>query len=337
MSSTTDTPALVLCVVDRPDWAHDRKTDALARALAGKYRIVKRFQAEVTSDEIEAADLVLLYYWLQVERMPGLAPTLRRHRRKLLIGICSHRELEGSWREPGIALLTELPRAVFANNLRLVNSFEKTLGRPVFYTPNGVDAGFFRPSTVLRSATASLRVGWAGSLTNHGTNHRGVHDVISPAVRRVHGAELFLAAREDRWRGIGKMRDFYHSLDVYVCASRSEGTPNPCLEAAACGLPIVTTRVGNMPELIRDGENGFFIERSVESLCARLALLRDDPEMRLRMAAASRAAVEAWDWRHQSLAYDAMLREVIGDKATVRQAQPSLPTDLRHLGCSETV
>ena len=78
------------------------------------------------------------------------------------------------------------------------------------------------------------------------------------------GAELCLAAREERWRTAAEMVEFYHSLDVYVCASRSEGTPNPCLEAAACGLPVITTAVGNMPELIRDGHNGFLVERRPE-------------------------------------------------------------------------
>jgi hypothetical protein len=42
------------------------------------------------------------------------------------------------------------------------------------------------------------------------------------------GAELRLAIREEKWRGREEMLDFYHSLDVYVCASRSEGAPNPC-------------------------------------------------------------------------------------------------------------
>ena len=50
----------VLCVVDRPGWAHDRKTDALARELAPSYAIVKRYQSEVTPADVAAADLVLL-------------------------------------------------------------------------------------------------------------------------------------------------------------------------------------------------------------------------------------------------------------------------------------
>ena len=42
---------VVLCIVNRPNWAHDRKTDALARALGGAYEIVKRYQAEVSAAE----------------------------------------------------------------------------------------------------------------------------------------------------------------------------------------------------------------------------------------------------------------------------------------------
>jgi glycosyltransferase involved in cell wall biosynthesis len=308
--TAADARPAVLCVVDRPGWAHDRKTDALARELSGSYRLVKRFHADVTPDDVDSADLVLLYYSLQLDRLPQLAEALQRRRAKLLVGICSQFELDGAYREPGLAMLKSLPRAVFANNLSLVRSFEPLLGRRVFHTPNGVDTTFFAPPAAPR-AGSMLAVGWAGSLTNHGADHRGVHDVIAPAVEAAGDMRLAIAAREDRWRGLAEMREFYHSIDVYVCASRSEGTPNPCLEAAASGLPIVTTRVGNMPELIEDGVNGFFADRDVGSIAEKLRILRDDPDRRRRMGAAARASAEAWDWRRQARAYDAMFREVL--------------------------
>jgi glycosyltransferase involved in cell wall biosynthesis len=160
-----------------------------------------------------------------------------------------------------------------------------------------------------------LRVGWAGSLNNQGAEHRGVHQLIAPAVAAVAGAELRLAVREEKWRGREEMLDFYRSLDVYVCASRTEGTPNPCLEAAACGLPVITTRVGNMPELIRDGENGIFVERDVADIAGKLARLRDDPGLRDRLGRAARATVvDGWDWRRQAAGYEAMLRAVTAAK-----------------------
>ncbi len=305
---------IVLCIVNRPDWAHDRKTDGLARALGGTYEVVKRFQAEVTAADLERADCVLLYFWLQVEALSHLREELRKLRGRLVMGICSHYELDGAWRAPGLATIEELARAVFVNNRLLLEEFGPLLSQPVYYTPNGVDTDFFRPAPPSQPAPMrSLRVGWAGSLTNHGEGHRGVHEFIAPAVAAVEGAELRLAAREQKWRNREEMLDFYHSLDVYVCASRTDGTPNPALEAAACGLPVVTTRVGNMPELIRDGENGFFVERDAADIAEKLRWLRDDPELRERLGRANRAAVvEAWDWRLQAGRYDAMFRDVLG-------------------------
>ena len=303
----------VLCIVNRPNWAHDRKTDALARALSGGYEIVKLYQAEVSAADLDRADCVLLYFWLQVEQMSHPVEVLRRLRDRLVIGICSHYELSGAWREPGLATLTELARAVFMNNRLLLEEFGPLLSQPVYYTPNGVDTELFRPAAPPSppAPTRPLRVGWAGSLINHGAGHRGVHEFIAPAVAAVEGAELRLAAREEKWRNQAEMLEFYRSLDVYVCASRSEGTPNPCLEAAACGLPVITTRVGNMPELIRNGENGFFVERNAADIAEKLRWLREDPGLRDRLGRAARADAELWDWRRQAVRYDEMLRAVL--------------------------
>jgi glycosyltransferase involved in cell wall biosynthesis len=301
---------LVLCIVDRPGWAHERKTRGLAAALDGQYRVALRYQSDVNEADMRSADLVLVYYWLQIERLSHLARVFEHVRDRLMLGACSEYELERTWRRPGLATLSRLPRAVFANNLTLARQLEAALGRDVFYTPNGVDTAFFQPAAAPPPATP-LRVGWAGSVSNQSGHHRGVHEFIVPAVAAVEGAELCLAAREDRLRDAEEMRAFYQSLHVYVCASRSEGTPNPCLEAAACGVPVVTTRVGNMPEFIRDGENGVFVTRDAGDIASALRRLRDDPELRGRMGRAARATAEAWDWRHKAPRYAEMFEAVL--------------------------
>lgn len=303
----------VLCVVNRPGWAHDLKTRALATALEDRYRLVPRYQGEVTRADLDAADLVLVYYWLQIDQSL-LRRAFQSVRDKLLLGVCSEYEIDGAWRKPGLSMLSFLPRVVFANNLTMVRDLERELGREVAYTPNGVDTDFFRPAKT-SPPSVPLRAGWAGSLHNHTAAHRGVDEVIAPAVAAVEGAELCLAAREHHWRNPEEMREFYQSLHVYVCASRSEGTPNPCLEAAACGVPIVTTAVGNMPEFIRDGENGFLVARDAVAIAARLRQLRDDPELRDRMGRAARATAEDWDWRHHAPRYAEMFAGVLGGHA----------------------
>lgn len=302
----------VLAIADRPGWAIDSKARNLTRDLAGRYEVLVRYQHEVTEDDLASADLVMIFYWLELLKMPLSEETLARYADRLLIGICSHFELQGDRRERGLATLNRLARCVFANNKLLQREFAPLIGVPVHYTPNGVDTTFFRAADGSRVRTAgTLRVGWAGSLTNQGAEHRGFPNVIEPAVAAVPGVELVTAIREQYWRNRDEMLAFYRDIDVYVCASRSEGTPNPCLEAAACGIPVVTTPVGNMPELIVDGENGCFHDGTAHGLAEKLTLLRDSPALATQWGGRIRTSIEAWDWRRQSEHYaqmfDAML------------------------------
>jgi glycosyltransferase involved in cell wall biosynthesis len=60
-------------------------------------------------------------------------------------------------------------------------------------------------------------------------------------------------------RFLGTRRDIpriFRALDVFVMPSRWEGIPLTLLEAMGYGLPVISTRVGRAPEIVRDGENG---------------------------------------------------------------------------------
>jgi len=313
----------ILAIADRPGWAIDRKAQNLRRVLARRFEIVQRFQHDVTESDVNAADIVLIFYWFQIAKLPLPESVLARRSDRLVIGICSHREMEGEFREPGLAILQRLARAVFVNNRKLEHEYAPLLRIPVHYTPNGVDTTFFCPAQEPQPYSGELRVGWAGSLGNHGPAHRGFHDVIEPAVAAVPGVRLLTAIREQYWRNHDEMLDFYRDLDVYVCASRSEGTPNPCLEAAACGVPLVTTPVGNMPQLIRDGDNGLFFDGTAEGLANKLALLRDTPSLRSRMAVRMIETIREWDWGVQAENYARMFTSLLaagGAAGPVRRA-----------------
>lgn len=93
-------------------------------------------------------------------------------------------------------------------------------------------------------------------------------------------------------RGEDKARELA-AAGVFVLASYNEGLPMSLLEAMAAGLPIVSTRVGGIPEAVSDGVEGFLIEPGdVSSLADRLSRLANDPALARRMGAAARRKVE---------------------------------------------
>lgn len=77
----------------------------------------------------------------------------------------------------------------------------------------------------------------------------------------------------DRYQEIGGL---YAAIDAYVVPARQEGGPKGVLESMAAGVPVVSTRVGQASDLIRDGENGWLVDvEDVEHLAGRLGDIAD--------------------------------------------------------------
>lgn len=92
--------------------------------------------------------------------------------------------------------------------------------------------------------------------------------------------------------GVAAMARLYRSTAILVCSSSSEGGPRVTVEAMACGIPVVTTPVGIMRQLVRDGENAILVERRVDALAATILRLLDDDGLRRRLGDAGRRSVE---------------------------------------------
>ncbi len=108
--------------------------------------------------------------------------------------------------------------------------------------------------------------------------------------RRAHELEimrdtLFLGYQHD-------VAPLYAAFDALVLPSSNEGTPVSVIEALAARTPVVATRVGGVPDVVREGKDGFLVETGdVESLADRLAQLASDPALRDRMGATARERV----------------------------------------------
>jgi glycosyltransferase involved in cell wall biosynthesis len=77
---------------------------------------------------------------------------------------------------------------------------------------------------------------------------------------------------------------FYAAFDGMILPSVNEGTPVSAIESLAAGRPVVATRVGGVPDVVDDGEDGFLVDPgSTAQLADRLEQLARDPALRARM------------------------------------------------------
>jgi glycosyltransferase involved in cell wall biosynthesis len=89
-----------------------------------------------------------------------------------------------------------------------------------------------------------------------------------------------------------EISEFYDLFDAFLLPSRNEGTPVVAIESLAARTPVVATRVGGVPDVVRDGVDGFLTDvGDVDALAARLAELARDAGLRARMGEAGREHV----------------------------------------------
>jgi glycosyltransferase involved in cell wall biosynthesis len=85
---------------------------------------------------------------------------------------------------------------------------------------------------------------------------------------------------------------YYRLFDAFVLPSVNEGTPVSAIEALASGTPVVANRVGGVPDVVRDGVDGYLVEAGdVEGAATGLATLAANPALRAKMGDAGRVRV----------------------------------------------
>jgi glycosyltransferase involved in cell wall biosynthesis len=160
--------------------------------------------------------------------------------------------------------------------------------------PPGVNLDLFRPSLLPRRSER-LRILFVGSHFER----KGGPDLLEAARGLGDAIELDLVTSTDVkaipagvratvHRGLTpqseKLVNLYRTADIFVLPSRGDCMPQAVTEALACGLPVIATPVGAIPELVSDGVNGHLVRpRDPRALAAAIDSLAQSPGRRHAM------------------------------------------------------
>lgn len=200
-------------------------------------------------------------------------------------------------------ILTKFNR-LSANNIYLHNKFKERYD--ILYIPNGVDSEMFCPNNRC-DFNKNIVIGWVGNIDRHAKNY---YTVLCPIIKQASAICKFNCVKTEKRKKVSlspiNMVQFYNKLHYFLVTSSTEGTPNPALEAASCGVPVISPKVGNMPELIKNGENGFFVPDM--KIASFLSVLKYASEISkdtydLMSKNIRQNIVEEWDWKYRQSLY----------------------------------
>jgi len=174
--------------------------------------------------------------------------------------------------------------------------------------PNGVDTEFFQPQRSGGNRKIILSVArlvpdkdqetliraFSLALTDHPDAELWIvgDGPRKPALEKL--AHSLLPTGKVRFLpGQTDLRPLFAQATLFALSSRHEAFPNVALEAMAMGLPVVSTRVGGLPEMVTPGEHGLLVPPgNAPALAAAMSQLLADPEMCQSFGQAGRERVE---------------------------------------------
>ena len=87
----------------------------------------------------------------------------------------------------------------------------------------------------------------------------------------------------------------YQAADIFVLPTKYESFGLVCMEALACGLPVVSCRVGGVEDYVTDGVDGALVSRTPEGIAEGVDMLADS-ETRIAMSEKARLKALQYDW-----------------------------------------
>lgn len=295
----------VLIICDYRDTVYDMISNAFMNETKASFEFKKIYSGDNPIFNHRDYDVIYCLWWRS-----ELLEKIDIPREKLCIQVASFWSWQNKFKTSLDDLVSKylLRAGTISVNCPGLYNVIYPLHNGVFHNPAGVDVSLFHEFSRKSNFTDKpLVVGWAGNSRTH-DNNKGLYDLIIPTCQNLPNVVLKVCDWDKEYIPHNEMPNFYKDIDAYICTSISEGTPNPVLEAASCGRAVISTMVGIVPMLVRDGLNGLVIERNRESLQNAIIKLRDDRDLCITMGKKNSEIIrnEGWCWTNRAKGYEKM-------------------------------
>lgn len=286
-------------VVDLPGWAFDHIADEIIANMSNRFNFKRIYEVDIDNFAdilVLGEDCQIIYtfwrkyvasYWGEYvqSHIKNLGMTENEFHKKyidgkaILTAVYDHLCID----EQEIEVTEELFRkgrsivtGYTISSDKLWKIYNESLNLrlcPDAIISDGVNLDKFYPINLERFDNITdrkIKIGWVGNSDWSDwsiSDLKGINTIIKPAATMLqeegYNIELILSNKQDKVIPHYKMKYFYAQIDCYVCASLHEGTPNPVLEAMACGVPVISTDVGIVPECMGKLQKNLFYRREV--------------------------------------------------------------------------
>jgi glycosyltransferase involved in cell wall biosynthesis len=152
----------------------------------------------------------------------------------------------------------------------------------------------------------SFVFGWVGNSKWGKKDHKGLETIVRPSIEALklkgYSVELKIADASVKQIPHSRMKSFYSEVDCILCASRSEGTPNPVLEASSYGLPWISTDVGIVREVATSSQLEYIVDRDLRDFTNAMEKMINSPETVIKIRTESQANRDFWSWEKRAAA-----------------------------------
>ncbi len=321
LTPNMDLKNAILLGIDRLGWAFDNISKQVVKAGVGQGLTILKMEYFFILLLTKVFDLesnIVCFWWRAKNLLEVESP-----RSKFITMLYDHYSWQNAKEE--LVGVCQTSCAIGVANPMLRQEL-KSLGisKPIFVVKDGVDFDIFplkKPKDVSEGITTQpFTFGWIGNANIQksagfgGSDFKGFSLIQEAVAQTSFALEYYDVSTNKPMPHTEVFDKFYSKIDCYVCASESEGTPNTVFEALACGIPVITTDVGNVGDVVIEGFNGKIIERSPNAIQNAMEEIAANGNFYRQNSNNIRESVRSFEWGVKILDWLQLLRYAISQK-----------------------